>query len=368
MNVSELFDPKLLVENIDNGNISQRKHPTVPLWIYNYTPQCAWNRSWNDATLNCRGLILDSNWNVVARPFKKFFNYGQEGIEFDLNVPAEVTDKADGSLGILYHYEKDGIWQHAIATRGSFESDQAIHATAVWNDKYKDLAIGSAFHTFLLEIVYPTNRIVLNYDGLDDLILLGAVQNSTGKVYGPEIAAALLCWDGPLVTTFEYKSLSEALTAPPRANAEGFVIRILDTDLMVKVKYEEYLELHRIVTNLNEKTIWEQLSSGMTLKDIVAPLPDEFAKWATGVCVRLNNEVEDIFRKVIKEFYEIMLDLSATSEAYQNPYNKDMNLRKKEFAVKALQSPYKALLFNLYDSKPVSPVIWKMIKPKVENV
>jgi putative RNA ligase len=46
--------------------------------------------------------------------------------------------------------------------------------------------------TVLVEIVYPANRIVLDYGGLDDLILLGAVDIATGRTFGPGP-----CRDGP---------------------------------------------------------------------------------------------------------------------------------------------------------------------------
>jgi hypothetical protein len=50
----------------------------------------------------------------------------------DLAARCVVTDKLDGSLGILYP-TPDG---HAIATRGAFVSEQALHATELWLDRY----------------------------------------------------------------------------------------------------------------------------------------------------------------------------------------------------------------------------------------
>ena len=86
---------------IKDGYISKRKHPTKDLWIYNYTNKTQWEKHWNDWTLRCRGLIMDEKYNIIARPFEKFFNLGE--IDHDIpNLPFEVTEKMDGSLIIWF--------------------------------------------------------------------------------------------------------------------------------------------------------------------------------------------------------------------------------------------------------------------------
>lgn len=37
--------------------------------MYNYTAKAQYDKLWNEVTLQCRGLILDGDGNVVARPF-----------------------------------------------------------------------------------------------------------------------------------------------------------------------------------------------------------------------------------------------------------------------------------------------------------
>ena len=76
-------------------------------------------------TRKCRGLILNvSTGEVLAQPFPKFFNY-QEHITKSRPIPNEppiVSEKLDGSLGILYQLN---IVLY-IAMRGSLMSDQAV--------------------------------------------------------------------------------------------------------------------------------------------------------------------------------------------------------------------------------------------------
>ena len=115
------------------GLVRVQRHPTLPLRIFNYTEQAVFGRHWTAVTRTCRGLVAAADGRIVARPWPKFFNHGELATEaLDLAAPVEVTDKADGSLGILYPVPNG----HAVATRGSFTSEQALHATSTFVDRY----------------------------------------------------------------------------------------------------------------------------------------------------------------------------------------------------------------------------------------
>src|SRR5437763_7545070 len=130
--ISALFDPATLDEMIEGGFV--RAQVGDNRTIYNYTEQAVYTRTWNDVTTQCRGLIAQTNSGlIVARPWPKFFSYGEHAADtLDLTAAVEVTDKEDGSLGILYA-ATDG---DQIATRGSFASEQAAHATEVYRSRY----------------------------------------------------------------------------------------------------------------------------------------------------------------------------------------------------------------------------------------
>src|SRR5690348_14694447 len=133
------------------------------LIIANYTPRCAFEGAWDDDTLACRGLILrvDQPWSdseriveVAARPFDKFFNLG-EGGRAPASALVEVTEKLDGSLGILFRHAGG----FRVATRGAFQSEQALWASE-FLQSYDLRALPDAL-TLLVEIIYPGNRIVV---------------------------------------------------------------------------------------------------------------------------------------------------------------------------------------------------------------
>ncbi|BCJ54475.1 hypothetical protein Asp14428_59500 [Actinoplanes sp. NBRC 14428] len=212
----DVLDPVELTAALENGHVRTQRHPSRPYVIYNYTEACQYAGAWTPVTLACRGLIADeSTGRVLARPLPKFFNHTESHAPvLRPEARVAVTEKVDGSLGIIYP-DGDG-W--AVATRGSFASEQALHATRVLRTRYAEFAPPAGL-TVLVEIIYPENRIVVDYGGLDDLVLLGAVEIATGRTYGP---AAVPEWPGPAASSFEYTTPAEALAAPRATGGRGW--------------------------------------------------------------------------------------------------------------------------------------------------
>ena len=83
------------------------KHPEYDIWILNYSPRTQSKRVWDDYTLSCRGLVIDAEGNILARPFKKFKNYEEyDPSEIDMSKTFEIFEKMDGSLIIVFYYEQ----------------------------------------------------------------------------------------------------------------------------------------------------------------------------------------------------------------------------------------------------------------------
>jgi RNA ligase len=342
----DLVDVDLLDDMLARGFISAQRHPQQRLRIFNYTAACQFAGEWNAATLLCRGLVVNPDAGVVlARPFAKFFNYGQPGAPaLDPTAPVTVYDKLDGSLGILY--PADEGW--ALATRGSFASDQARHASAVLVSRYPSF-VPPPGRTVLFEIIYPGNRIVVDYRDLDDLVLLGSVDIATGASAGPESVPS---WPGPVVERFAYSTLADALAAPARSNREGLVVHVPTTDVRVKIKYDEYVQLHRIVTGLSTRTVWEQLAGHRPLDELLESLPDEFHEWVRSVAAslraevsRLTNEVEQAYRSIVDELPE--------------------GFSRKDFALRVATHPERGCLFLRLDGKSYVDILWTRVKPEV---
>jgi RNA ligase len=320
------------------------------LRILNYSDAAMYTAgAWdNPAVRTCRGIIVDDNWTIRARPWVKFFNHGQaEAGTLDLTAPVEVTDKLDGSLGII-HRALNG--QLRVATRGSFESDQAIHATAVLHARYPEFDDVDTL-TPLVEIVYPANRIVCDYGDMDDLILLGSVHIESGRYYGPAATADALRWTGPVAKTFTHTTLRDALAAPERAGAEGLCVRYLNEDRIVKIKQEEYVRLHRIVTGLSERSVWEHMCAGSPLGDLLGTLPDELHAWTREVWTRISLDA-DLTEGRSRDAHRLILDALP------------IGWGRGDYAQLAKERrPLTPYLFNLLDDRDPRPGILRTLKP-----
>lgn len=333
------MDNKLLKKRVEERLVSVQKHSKADLFIYNYTAKVQYDKLWDEITLQTRGLILDAEMNIVAKPFGKFFNI-EEHPESDIPMlPFDVFEKLDGSLGILYWVDGKPF----IATRGSFESDQALHATQILYSKYGHLFnVISEDKTYLFEIIYPENRIVVNYGELDDLFLLTIIDNKTGCESIENIGFPMVKRYDGINSISELKSLEET-------NKEGFVVKFKN-GFRVKMKFAEYVRLHRIITGVSNIAIWEYLRDEKPFDELLEKVPDEFYDWLTNTKNDIVAKYNEIYTKSYHAFHDLYM------------FHND----KKKFAIKVL-SDYKeisSILFNIYNNKSIEPIIWKMIRPK----
>ena len=322
---------------IEQGYVQMQKHPAADLFIYNYTAKAQYERVWNDVTLQCRGLILDGNENVVARPFHKFFNLDEMENQFIPDEPFEVYEKLDGSLGILYWHNNEAY----IATRGSFTSVQAEKANAILKARYSSSVSNlDKSKTYLFEIIYRENRIVVDYGQMEDLILLAIVDTKTGR------EEDLVEIGFPLVHRYDGIDDLRILKSLEQSNKEGFVIKF-KTGLRYKVKFEEYVRIHRIVTRVSSVSVWEFLKEGKPLDELLDRVPDEFYDWVKRTRSELLKQYEAVEEKAKSEFMVLP--------------------SRKENALYFQKCSYPSIMFNMLDQKDYSETIWKMIRPQFEK-
>jgi len=204
----ELIPADELAAAIDAGLVTRKQHPTLPLSIYTYTRTAQYSRAWTTATLRCRGLIADdTTGDIVAWPFPKFFNVGEHALGHDYapplpDEPFRIYDKVDGSLGIVFYY--GGRWH--VASKGSFVSEQALWAQARLDRRTTGYLIPG--NTYLVEIIYPENRIVVDYGDREDLVLLGAF-NADGREWKLDFVADDWTGIGTVVKTWPALPLAE---------------------------------------------------------------------------------------------------------------------------------------------------------------
>lgn len=356
-------------ELIKQGYINKNDHPTLPISIYNYAPKAQYEQYWCEETLMCRGLVLDTDGNIIARPFKKFFNY-EEVLNEIPNEPFEAFDKIDGSLGIIFCYKGQII----LCTRGSFNSDQAIKGTELLNTKYsnfiKHIVEGI---TYCVEILYKENRIVIDYGSDEKLILLAVINNNDGSEIQYDLMK--LYYESNIDIVGRYDGLKDfnEIKALNLENKEGFVI-LFKNGFRMKIKFSDYIELHRIMTRVSSKTIWEYLKNDDSagLEKLIERVPDEFYNFVRTTSTDLLNNYKTIEENVKSYIQNPLKEINALIQSLIQQNLDDVTIStvaKKRFAeiiFKTVPKNYQGLCFAFESGKDMSKHIWKMIEPKYE--
>jgi len=260
------------------------------LVLFNYKASAQWNNRWNWFERVSRGLILDeTTGEVVALPFEKFFNWGHHTTTSKL---VECTKKHDGSLGILYRHNG-----YKIATRGSFDSEQAQWATE--HIQRYDLSAVPNEYTLLFEIIYPENRIVIDYGNVQELILLGIRDRFTGEDFAFRFVYEWGYSHGFLTPQHITDTTIDEIIQDVEnmSGQEGWVMRFADGERF-KVKAPEYVRLHRAITMLSFK---HTLEAG---RDWYPDLPEPYLSQARAWQGQIDQTIRAIQARVEQQ-YEI---------------------------------------------------------------
>lgn len=263
------------------GLVSSSRHPSLPLTVWCYTRQAQYERAWDEVTIGARGLVMHDDGHVVGRGFPKFFAVGDPIAQLPEGEPYTVFDKADGTLIHVTEYEGELL----VWTKASFTAPH-VEAALPYLKGWKP----NPGTTALFEGVFGFNRVVVDYGQFRGLILLGEIEHLSGKDWThPEDVASDTGWAGETAVeraTLPIQQVIRMCSDPENGeNREGFVIVYPRADApahRLKVKFDWYLRLHRIMTHLTPRRIHETYIESLRSDDgeglweaFLAQIPDE---------------------------------------------------------------------------------------------
>ena len=258
------------------------------------------------------------------------------GVDVNNFMPV-IQEKLDGSLIKITKDQEHGL---VITSKASFESDQAKMAKEIVEENNYSFKEGWTYH---FELIHPDNQIVLSYGDERKLVLLAIIDNRTGKdidIYSDEFK-----FEKPKL--YNYETLLDVNTLNKDGLHEGVVVNY--GSYRLKYKTDEYIRLHRIVTEFSAKRVWEALSNGRRIDR--RNIPEEFIKW-------LDETEEELLAKYNEVFNKIDYAILET----ENMTNKEIALSDDE-TVKEVRE----YIFAIRSGKDFKEKIWKAIKPKGEK-
>lgn len=291
----------------------------------------------------CRGLILDLDFNPMCVPFFKFFNSAEgHAAKIDWST-ARVQQKLDGSIIKLWH----GSFGWIVSTNGTIFAKNASLGAAVLVAGYGevknyydlfDLAlfnIGISFDeltsnldrtmTYMFELVSPYNRVVVPYSDTQ-LYHLGTRNNKTLN----ELEVKIPFISKPL--SFPLQSVEDCIIATSQMgwDEEGFVV-VDENWNRVKIKSPAYVAAHHVKNN-----------GVVTIERIIdlvrANAHDDFV----GIYPEYKETIENVVEAMNTLFNRI------AEEAAVMPHSFD---GRKDFAMWAKGTSCSAFFFQWYDNK-----------------
>ena len=229
--------------------------------------------------MECRGIKFDKNGLILARPFRKFFNYGEQGAQLPIHQPHVITEKLDGSM---IHPAKLDRRVFMMTRKGHTDvAKQAErHILSAFDIEYLVFCLDmmKAGWTPIFEYIGPDNRIVLRYE-TSSLVLLAMRHTIEGHImpYSEMLAKAtqynVPVVQPPILGTSDLTDVA-AFVAHTRAleDAEGYVVYF--PNHMVKIKADDYVVKHRAIDDLNSKKKVVAICAQGFLDDVL-PILDE---------------------------------------------------------------------------------------------
>ena len=296
-----------------------------------------------------RGIILDedNNWSVVAYPYNKFWEFDNPLADIIDWKTAKVFEKVDGLLCYLFWY--DNQWHVATSGTpdgggnvGDFNFTFAELFWKTWNDLNYKLPAHTTL-TYIFELCTPYNRVVVPHK-TSRIVFHGArkIKNEYyQESYCYDIASLNPSWEA--IKSFDLKSWDECIKVSQDLNPmeqEGFVVCDAFFN-RIKLKTEQYKRIAKIRDHISINSIIEIIRKGEDL---------EFLKY--------YPEFTDLYNDIYNRYLNLILNVRKIYQGIIAALQE--NYTRKDFAQKAVNTPYKDILFQLFDHKDIRNILINM--------
>ena len=167
-----MFKEKLK-EYVETSNLVNMKPAGEGIFVLKYKKRVFYDSLWNEYIAECRGSVVDADFNLVAYPFTKIYNYG---IEKEAPVFSEIDTlvtafrKVNGFMVSVSYWNGDVLVSTTGSTSGDFVemAKEMMLKHMPWADWQMALMADDCRDmTFMFECVHPNDpHIVVEKPGM----------------------------------------------------------------------------------------------------------------------------------------------------------------------------------------------------------
>lgn len=246
-------DLQHLVENHPKLVTAKRSVRYPELRVLKYTNKVFYDNLWNEHPLlvECRGLVVDDDYNVVVKPFTKIFNRHENGTDIDRDEMCTAVTKINGFMGVLTRWNGKNI----VSTTGSLDSDYAVLAEK-WVGGYGDRL--NAGESLIFEIVDPSDPHII--PEVPGAYLIGGSFSETllDQLFKVGVGTHRPVW----VSNVRF---SDVVNEVKRTYREGLVVYGQKSGTVLKLKSPYYL-VTKLFARMKGEKLSKILDSGQPLR------------------------------------------------------------------------------------------------------
>ena len=233
-----------------------------------------------------RSLVVDMDTeDIVLCPFRKFFNIGEIEETSIENVrrlmsnakSIEISNKLDGSMQAARFYNGEIVMSGSQAL--DEEQSYRLKQGKSWIvDGYYRMLKDHPDCTFIFEYISQIDKHVVEYDeSTQGLYLIGCRCVSDGYQFPYAYLLELAKKYDVKMTEVETRSLEDILSVRAdykSTEKEGWVIRI--DEHMFKLKCDDYLQIHRILSACSSANVIIHAIADDTFDDFISRVPTSY--------------------------------------------------------------------------------------------
>lgn len=165
---------KRFVED-NSGLVTCKQTSYEGVFVLKYKRKVFYDNLWNEFLEECRGTLVDADYNIISRPFTKIYNYGVEenAPKLDDSTKVIAFRKINGFMIAVTWYNDDIL----VSTTGSTDSEFVKLAYDLIDvEAFRNVCQNWPGHTFMFECVHKNDPHIITEN--QGMYLLGYRENN----------------------------------------------------------------------------------------------------------------------------------------------------------------------------------------------